>query len=129
MKFRYPPDNKGFTLIELLIAMLILSVGLLAVAGLQVTAIQGNASAKWVTAATTLAEEKMEELKSSGFSGLSNTAWTAPVTVSLAGAGTFSRRFQITEPSPGNLKLVDIRVTWPTILGTKQVDISSYVAK
>ncbi|MDZ4133171.1 MAG: type IV pilus modification protein PilV [Dethiobacteria bacterium] len=129
MKLRYPSDNKGFTLIELLIAMLILSVGLLAVAGLQVTAIQGNASAKWVTAATTLAEEKMEELKSSGFSGLSNTAWTAPVTVYLAGAGNFSRRFQITEPAIGNLKLIDVRVTWPTILGNKQVDLSSYVAK
>jgi len=132
MKYRHLLDKKGFTLIELLIAMMILSVGLLAVAGLQVTAIKGNASAKWVTAATTLAEEKMEEFKSKGFSHSDLTAtggWTTLEAINLSGSGAFSRQRRITDQVAGNLKLVEVRVTWSTVLGNKQVDIASYVAK
>ena len=35
-------DQKGFTLIEVLIGLVILSVGLLAIAGLQITSARGN---------------------------------------------------------------------------------------
>ncbi|HED00199.1 MAG TPA: prepilin-type N-terminal cleavage/methylation domain-containing protein [Proteobacteria bacterium] len=126
MKLKYFSDKKGFTLIELLIAMLILATGLIAVAGLQVTAIRGNASAKGVTAATTLAEEKMEQFKSNDFSDLTITnEWTTPEPI-----GSFSRQWQITEPAAGNLKLIEVRVTWTDIFSvSKQVNISSYVAK
>ncbi|MBU1208121.1 MAG: prepilin-type N-terminal cleavage/methylation domain-containing protein [Proteobacteria bacterium] len=129
MRLKYFSDKKGFTLIELLIAMLILAIGLMAVAGLQVTAIRGNASAKWVTAATTFAEEKMEKFKSKGFSDsdLTNTDWTTPEPI--PGADNFSRQWKITEPAAGNLKLIEVRVIWSAIGVSKQVDISSYVAK
>lgn len=52
----------GFTLIELLVAMTILAIGLLSVAGMQVTAIRENSRANTLTAATTLAEGIMEEI-------------------------------------------------------------------
>jgi prepilin-type N-terminal cleavage/methylation domain-containing protein len=52
----------GFTLIEILIAISILSIGLLAVASMQVSAIRGNSHARHVTEGVTLAQDKLEEL-------------------------------------------------------------------
>ena len=50
---------KGFTLIEVLIGMVIFSVGILAVAALQVSSTKGNSSARRITEATALAESQI----------------------------------------------------------------------
>jgi len=54
--------ESGFTLLELIIAISILTVGLLAVASMQMAAITGNAKAFALTEATTLAQDSLEEL-------------------------------------------------------------------
>jgi type IV pilus assembly protein PilV len=54
--------QSGFTLIEVLIAIAILTVGLLAVAKMQISAIQGNYFSSNTSAALSLAEDKMEDL-------------------------------------------------------------------
>jgi type IV pilus assembly protein PilV len=54
--------QNGFTIIEILVAISILTVGLLAVASMQVSAIRGNKLSDNVTGALTLAEDKMEYL-------------------------------------------------------------------
>lgn len=59
----------GFTLLEVLIAISIVAVGLLAVASMQLTAIQGNRAGGHLSAATHLAEQELERLKASSFSG------------------------------------------------------------
>jgi len=53
---------KGFTLIEVLIVMTIFSIGILAVAAMQMTSTKGNASARRMTEATALAEKQLENL-------------------------------------------------------------------
>ena len=55
-------SGKGFTLIEVLIVMAIFSIGILAVAALQITSTKGNASARRITEATALAENQIEDL-------------------------------------------------------------------
>ena len=52
----------GFTLIEVLITIVILSVGLLGMASLTTGIINGNAFSKNASTATTLAQDKMEEI-------------------------------------------------------------------
>ena len=52
----------GFTLIEVIISMLILSFGLLAVASMQVVAVQVNSSANRLTQGVTVVQDKVEEL-------------------------------------------------------------------
>jgi len=54
--------EKGFTLIEVIIAMALISIGLLATASMQVTAIKGNASARIRTERTTWAQDTLEKL-------------------------------------------------------------------
>jgi type IV pilus assembly protein PilV len=54
--------EKGFTILEVIVAISILTVGLLAVASMQTSSIQGNSLAAHVTEGTTLAQDKMEAL-------------------------------------------------------------------
>lgn len=61
-KIRKTDKEKGFTLIEAIIAISILTIGLLAVASMQATAIRGNAFAEGLTGGTTWASDKIEKL-------------------------------------------------------------------
>lgn len=62
-KTAYCLGNKGgFTLIEVLIALAVFSIGILAVGGMQISAIKGNARARSLTEATTMAADRMEKL-------------------------------------------------------------------
>ena len=56
-------NQNGFTLLELLIALTILTIGLLGLAGLHIAAIQGNVSGFKISTATAVAQERIEELK------------------------------------------------------------------
>jgi len=54
--------EKGSSLVELLVAVTVFAIGLLAVAGMQLTALRGNASAQQVSVASGLAEGVLEEI-------------------------------------------------------------------
>ena len=66
-----PLDNRGFTFVELLIVIAIFSIGILAVASMQVTSVNGNASARMSGEATALAANQIEALMALDY----NTAW------------------------------------------------------
>lgn len=53
---------QGFTLIELMVALTILTIGLLAMAKMQMSSIQGNAFGGRMTTAVALGQDQMEEL-------------------------------------------------------------------
>ena len=55
-------DSKGFTLIEVLVAMAIFSIGILAVASMQLAGTKGSSSARFSTEAAVLAQSRMESL-------------------------------------------------------------------
>lgn len=54
----------GSSLVELLVAVTVFAIGLLAVAGMQLTALRGNASAQQTSVASGLAEGVLEEILS-----------------------------------------------------------------
>lgn len=54
--------QSGFTLVEVLVGITILTIGLLGVAKMQISAIQGNSMSSSTSVALNLAQEKMEEL-------------------------------------------------------------------
>jgi type IV pilus assembly protein PilV len=99
-------NNDGFTMIELLIAMTILSVGMLAVAQMQVRAMSGNLFAKNVTESTIWAEDKMEELMTMSYVDVvAGSAYTGPVPAGYTILQT------ITVGSTTSTKLIAITVT------------------
>ena len=54
--------RNGFTLIEVLVAMAIFSIGILAVASMQLAGTKGSSSARFSTEAAVLAQSQMESL-------------------------------------------------------------------
>jgi len=68
MKIRSPKhfesktNELGFTLIEILIAMVIFTVGILAVAGMQGTTVSNNSKSRGTTDISACATERIEEL-------------------------------------------------------------------
>lgn len=55
--------SSGFSLIEVLVSLVILSISLLALAGLMSTTTKNNAFGSNMTEAATLAQDKLEELR------------------------------------------------------------------
>ncbi|MCK5727747.1 MAG: type IV pilus modification protein PilV [Methylococcales bacterium] len=55
--------NKGFTLIEILISMIVLAIGLLGLAGLQMTGLRNNLSSYHRTQATQLAYDMADRMR------------------------------------------------------------------
>ena len=60
-------SSNGFTLMEVLAAMLILSVGLLGMAALITGIVNSNKLSNRISTATVLAQDKMEEIRSTGY--------------------------------------------------------------
>jgi type IV pilus assembly protein PilV len=55
--------GRGFTLVEALVALLALSIGLLGVAGLQLSGLRNNLSAAWRSQATYLAYDVIDRIR------------------------------------------------------------------
>ena len=65
--------NDGFSLIEVLVALVILAVGLLALAVFQITAIRGNAMASKWTVATELSQDRLERFRHSSWDNITSS--------------------------------------------------------
>jgi len=99
--------QSGFTLIEIMIAMFVLAVGLLGAAGVATTVINGNALSKKITTATTLAQDKMEELKGTTYSSIASDSDTQE--------SIYTRTWTASSDSPATgMKTIEVTVefTW-----------------
>ena len=79
--------NAGFTLIEVLIAMLVLAVGLLGLAGLQATSLRNNQSAYNRSQATQLAYDLADRMRAN-FTEANKLANSTYITTDPTTAGT-----------------------------------------
>lgn len=90
--------QSGFTLLEILVAMLVLSIGLLGLAGLMTTSMRDNLSASHRTQATWMAYDMIDRMRANraaAFSGSYNTAMAAATTCSAgAPAATLAAHLQ-----------------------------------
>ncbi|HXV20929.1 MAG TPA: prepilin-type N-terminal cleavage/methylation domain-containing protein [Desulfuromonadales bacterium] len=104
-------NQQGFTLAEVLVALTIFAIGLLAVAGMQVTAIQTNSKANTLTAATAFAEGVLEEVLTRSiddptFAGDStDNAWT------LVASPPYVATFDVDRNYNGVLNVARVTVT------------------
>lgn len=87
---RNPQRERGFTLLEVLITLLILSIGLLGLAGLQLTGLKLNDSAEQRSQATILAYDILDRMRANRAvaegGGYNITTATDPAASSCAGA-------------------------------------------
>ncbi len=59
--------QNGFTLIEVLIGLVLLAIGLLAIAGMQITSVRGNFFSKNLSEASVLGQDRLEELRNRSY--------------------------------------------------------------
>jgi len=74
----YNRQNSGFTLFEVLIALVVLSIGLLGLVGLQTTSLKFNQSSYQRTQATNLAYSILDRVRVNRTVALSTTAYNLP---------------------------------------------------
>lgn len=111
-------NNKGFSLLEVLIGLVILAIGLLAIAGMQITAIKGNYFSSSLTQATILAQDKMEELKNLPYASLSSGTDTKTVSGTI-----FTRQFTVVNTT-NTMKTITVTVQW-TDGGNRSISLST----
>jgi len=100
--------NAGFTLVESMLTLAILSVGLLALAGLQITALRGNALSRRMTTAVSIAEQRIEQLKNTSYTNIQTEAATQVTASNLH----FTRQVTVTNGPLPNTKSVSVLVSW-----------------
>jgi type IV pilus assembly protein PilV len=99
----------GFTLIEVMIALVVMSIGLTALAAVQISAIRGNAFSKRMTTAVSIADAKMEQIKNGSYASIINE----PDTQVSQSNMNFTRRVTVTPNNPlVNTKTVNVTVSW-----------------
>ncbi|MGA9479530.1 MAG: prepilin-type N-terminal cleavage/methylation domain-containing protein [Desulfobacterales bacterium] len=123
-------NQEGFTLIEVLIAMAIFAVGILALAGLQVTYIGGNASAQMQTEATALGAQVIEQLKSLPFDAAELDSAANPHQPPAGGSGPYDVQWTVADNTPvNNAKTIDVTVTPINRFNGRRVNISTIIAE
>lgn len=101
-------NEKGFTLIEALIALAIFSIGILAVATMQITAMNSNTIARLQTEAAALAVNEMERLNGLVYTDTDlNNGTHGPVT---QGAYRVTWKVDINQPV-NETKMIQVVVT------------------
>ena len=107
-------DSKGFTMIEVLIAMAIFLIGFLAVGAMQISSVNGNASARMRTEATALAAQHAERFLAMSFEDIDVSLADYPV---IQGPYTIDTpnsvsRTDTPELTAANNRTINIRVQW-----------------
>lgn len=101
--------------------MVVMSVGLLAIAGMQISSIKANGQASHITRATALIEEKLDGYKSMAYADIDdqngtrdNFIWTTTVDAN----------------TPANdLKTITVAVTWQDSKGPHTISFGTIVSE
>ena len=110
--------DHGYTLIEVLIGIVLLALGILAVAQMHIMNINSNKLANQKTTAITLAQDKAEFFRTVPYSTIGNT----PLSDTL---GSYTRSWVVENNTPANnMKRVTITVSW----SGRQVQMQTIIA-
>ena len=116
-------DQRGFSLVELMIAITVLGVGVLSLAGLFPLAMNRVNVGDLESRATFHAQAKLEDLKRVPWAQLVDDASADTVDV------VFARTWTIQEDAPvAGMKQVQVNVTWADNKGPRTVSISSFLS-
>ncbi len=104
--------SRGFTLIEILIALTILSVAFLALAGLMIQTTKNNSYGSRMTEAATFAQDKLEEFRAIGWvnippntNGVDYPNWASGI--------VYTRNWGVAlNPVNANMKEITVTINW-----------------
>lgn len=102
-------EEKGFTLTEVLIGLIILAIGILAIAGMQITSIRGSSFSNNLTQASVIAQDRLEFFKGLPLNDAELDTGTYPDPPDI---GIFTRSYQSTRNANPNFVNIIYTVSW-----------------
>lgn len=117
--------ERGFSLVELMVTLVLIGIGVMAVAALFPLATKNVNDGRLLTTALGRAQDKIEELQQAGYSSaLMNSG---SYTDSLS---SYIRTWVVQDslPTEGS-KRVSVSVSWPARQGRESVNLATYIAK
>ena len=107
--------RNGFTLLEVLVGLIILSVGLLGLAAMQITFLRGNSFSIKMTEATSIARNKIEDFNNTPFENVTSGNEADPI-VGSTGIN-YNRNWVVVDvdnDGDGDIdwKVVDVTTNW-----------------
>ena len=122
----YQRNENGFTLIEVVAGLIILVIGLLGTAAMQITATKGSYFSSNITQATFFAQDKLEYLKNLPYndSNLDNGQYKE----GKISATIFSREYDVMEDIGNSMKTITVTLQW-TDRGNHSISFSTIRSK
>jgi prepilin-type N-terminal cleavage/methylation domain-containing protein len=119
--------SKGFLLIEVMIALVILAVALLALAGLMITTTKNTSFGGHMTEAATFAQDKLEQLRASPWTGIIAGADTQVGATGIS----YARSWTVAANPNGDQRWVTITMNWtdPTKKTNHSIRLLSVVSE
>ncbi len=125
-----PREQGGFSLVELLVALVVLSLGVLAVAQLFPAGSRTMQSSRMLTTANFLAQQKIEELSGLDWTDAALSVGRHPAASfeALGSSGQWKRFYKVDLlPAPlDNLKRITVNVSW-THMGQRGLTDTLYL--
>ena len=116
--------DQGFTIVEVLIALSVLTIGLLGVAGLTMMIIYGNSFSRTLTTATALAHDQLEELRDTPYEKIADGK-----DIIVERNITYTRVWRVTADQPAvGMKTVEVTVRWVTLKQRQPVVLKTIIA-
>ena len=103
-------NHKGFSLLELLIGLVILAIGILAIAGMQITSIRGNFFSDNIMQASILGQDRLEQLKT--LSPLQNPGTYDDGFIAIRGTSFSMTHVVETHPDLPDSRVIRVTVGW-----------------
>ena len=132
-KTRLRNNRRGFSLIEALVALVLIEIGALGLLSLFGMVSNGNRYAQEHTAASALAEAKIEDLRVDGFGTLASGTFNDPdnpIDANGNPGGDYTRTWTVsTFNGVSQVRQVTVTVTWNSgKSGQTQVDMTSLIS-
>lgn len=124
--FNRTSSNRGFTMVELLVAVMVLSIGLMAMAGVVPMAMRTITTNRIVTKAVDYSQQEMETLKRMGFNNLESVTTNH---FNPSGNTRYESWVTVTNTTGGAISTTDkirmVTVTTSMKPGTAEADLES----
>jgi type IV pilus assembly protein PilV len=104
-------NKKGFTLIEVLVGLVLLAIGLLAIAGMQLTSVKGNFFSHYLTQASYAAQDRLEFLDNLPYDSLQLQQGSHNDGTTTISGIAFNRSYAVVD-DPNLYKIINYTVTW-----------------
>lgn len=120
-------EKKGFTLLEVMITLVILSVGMLGLASMQIMAIKGNSFGQRLSIASTLAQNKLEELRQVEFDSIADGN---DVCTDQINRVSYNRQWTVQNDAPQpEMKTIEVKVRWMGSEAERSVSYSTIISR